>query len=174
MAEPLSHSSLRGPLCLSDTRTNERTTMLAARLDPQMEEELEKLAAATGRSKGFYVKQALAAYLEDRADYFVGACCLGARRAAHQLGGTEARAWPGALNSTRRPSANWPNWTSNGWPPSSITLKIGLQPSTIRAIAASRSWAIKRGSGAIASETTAICSDIGQIHDGPSVHSMRD
>jgi RHH-type rel operon transcriptional repressor/antitoxin RelB len=46
----------------------EPTTMLAVRLDPKMERELEQLADATGRSKRFYVKEALAAYLEDRAD----------------------------------------------------------------------------------------------------------
>lgn len=50
--------------------------MLAVRLDTQMEEELEKLAAATGRSKSFYVKEALAAYLEDRADYWLALAAL--------------------------------------------------------------------------------------------------
>jgi RHH-type transcriptional regulator, rel operon repressor / antitoxin RelB len=42
--------------------------MLAVRLDPEMEKELEQLAGATGRSKSFYVREALAAYLEDRAE----------------------------------------------------------------------------------------------------------
>ena len=48
-------------LYLYDIRTKKPTTMLAVRLDPQIEEELEQLAAATGRSKSFYVKEALAA-----------------------------------------------------------------------------------------------------------------
>ena len=58
-------------LYLSDTPKKAPTTMLAVKLDTQMEEELEKLAAATGRSKRFYVNEALAAYLEDRADYWL-------------------------------------------------------------------------------------------------------
>lgn len=43
--------------------------MLAVRLDPETEAELSKLAQATGRSKSYYVKQALTEYLQDRADY---------------------------------------------------------------------------------------------------------
>jgi RHH-type rel operon transcriptional repressor/antitoxin RelB len=43
--------------------------MLAVRLDPDVEAELTKLAAETGRSKSYYVKEALAEYLLDRADY---------------------------------------------------------------------------------------------------------
>lgn len=50
--------------------------MLAVRLDPQMEKELEQLAAATGRSKSFYVKEALAAYLEERGDYLLALAAL--------------------------------------------------------------------------------------------------
>jgi RHH-type rel operon transcriptional repressor/antitoxin RelB len=50
--------------------------MLAVRLDPQMEKELEQLAAATGRSKSFYVKEALAAYLEERSDYLLALAAL--------------------------------------------------------------------------------------------------
>jgi RHH-type rel operon transcriptional repressor/antitoxin RelB len=41
-----------------------------------MEKELEQLAAATGRSRSFYVKEALAAYLEDRADYLLALAAL--------------------------------------------------------------------------------------------------
>jgi len=50
--------------------------MLAVRLDPQMEKELEQLATASGRSKSYYVKEALAAYLEDRADYLLALAAL--------------------------------------------------------------------------------------------------
>ena len=43
--------------------------MLAVRLEPAIEAELTKLALETGRSKSYYVKEALAEYLLDRADY---------------------------------------------------------------------------------------------------------
>lgn len=43
--------------------------MLAVRLEPQMEAALAKLSSETGRSKSYYVKEALASYLQDRADY---------------------------------------------------------------------------------------------------------
>jgi RHH-type rel operon transcriptional repressor/antitoxin RelB len=41
-----------------------------------MEKELEQLATASGRSKSYYVKEALAAYLEDRADYLLALAAL--------------------------------------------------------------------------------------------------
>jgi RHH-type rel operon transcriptional repressor/antitoxin RelB len=44
--------------------------MLAVRLDSEMEQELERLAKETGRSKSFYVKEALAQYLADVKDYY--------------------------------------------------------------------------------------------------------
>lgn len=50
--------------------------MLSVRLDPALEAELEKLVATTGRSKSFYIKKALAAYLEDRADYLMALAAL--------------------------------------------------------------------------------------------------
>jgi RHH-type transcriptional regulator, rel operon repressor / antitoxin RelB len=50
--------------------------MLSVRLEPGLEAELEQLAAATGRSKSFYVKEALEAYLEDRADYLLALAAL--------------------------------------------------------------------------------------------------
>jgi RHH-type rel operon transcriptional repressor/antitoxin RelB len=43
--------------------------MLAVRLEPAIEAELTKLALETYRSKSYYVKEALAEYLLDRADY---------------------------------------------------------------------------------------------------------
>ncbi|MES2500778.1 MAG: ribbon-helix-helix protein, CopG family [Pseudomonadota bacterium] len=43
--------------------------MLAVRLEPSLEAELTKLALETGRSKSYYVKEALSEYLLDRADY---------------------------------------------------------------------------------------------------------
>jgi RHH-type transcriptional regulator, rel operon repressor / antitoxin RelB len=43
--------------------------MLTVRLDPDTEEQLNALAEQTGRSKSYYVKEAIAEYLVDRADY---------------------------------------------------------------------------------------------------------
>ncbi|WP_319561399.1 TraY domain-containing protein [Marispirochaeta sp.] len=50
--------------------------MLAVRLDPDMEEKLNKLSKETGRSKSFYVKQAIENYLEDREDYLLALSVL--------------------------------------------------------------------------------------------------
>lgn len=50
--------------------------MLAVRLEPQQEAALAQLAAQTGRSKSYYVKEALAAYLQDRGDYLLALAAL--------------------------------------------------------------------------------------------------
>ena len=50
--------------------------MLAVRLEPQMEAELAKLSSETGRSKSYYVKEALSSYLQDRADYLLALAAL--------------------------------------------------------------------------------------------------
>lgn len=50
--------------------------MLAVRLDPTMEAELNKLASVTGRTKSFYIKESLSSYLEDRADYLLTIAAL--------------------------------------------------------------------------------------------------
>lgn len=50
--------------------------MLAVRLDHEMEAALAELAATTGRSKSYYVKEALTAYLQDRADYLLALAAL--------------------------------------------------------------------------------------------------
>ena len=50
--------------------------MLAVRFDPQMEEELEQLTAATGLSKSLCVKDALSAYLSDCADSLLALAAL--------------------------------------------------------------------------------------------------
>lgn len=50
--------------------------MLAVRLDPAMEDKLTKLAADTGRSKSYYVKQAIQAFLDDREYYLFGLAAL--------------------------------------------------------------------------------------------------
>ena len=50
--------------------------MLSVRLSPDQESALEKLAEQTGRSKSYYVKQALDEFLEDRADYLVALAAI--------------------------------------------------------------------------------------------------
>ncbi len=50
--------------------------MLAVRLDPETEKELEDLSRETGRSKSYYVKQALEDFLADRADYLAAIAIL--------------------------------------------------------------------------------------------------
>ncbi len=47
--------------------------MLAIRLKPEIEERLSTLAKKTGRTKTFYVRQAIIEYLEDLEDYYLAA-----------------------------------------------------------------------------------------------------
>jgi RHH-type transcriptional regulator, rel operon repressor / antitoxin RelB len=42
--------------------------MLAIRLPPEIEKKLERLAKKTGRTKTFYAREAILAYLEDMED----------------------------------------------------------------------------------------------------------
>lgn len=50
--------------------------MVSIRLEPQMEAELNNLAAQTGRSKSFYIKKAIEEFLQDKADYLMGIAVL--------------------------------------------------------------------------------------------------
>jgi len=50
--------------------------MVAVTLDPEMEQALEQLATETGHNKGFYVREALAEYLDTRADYLLAVAAL--------------------------------------------------------------------------------------------------
>ncbi len=50
--------------------------MLGIRLEQELEEKLEKLARATGRSKSYYAREAIRQYLEDREDYLLGMAVL--------------------------------------------------------------------------------------------------
>lgn len=50
--------------------------MLSVRLSPEQETALQKLSEQTGRSKSFYVKQALDEFLEDRADYLLALAAI--------------------------------------------------------------------------------------------------
>lgn len=45
--------------------------MIAVRLPPQVEKRLAKLARKTGRSKTFYVREAILQHLEDLEDYYL-------------------------------------------------------------------------------------------------------
>jgi RHH-type rel operon transcriptional repressor/antitoxin RelB len=45
--------------------------MLAIRLPPEIESRLEKLAAATGRTKTFYAREAIVEYLGDLEDIYL-------------------------------------------------------------------------------------------------------
>jgi RHH-type rel operon transcriptional repressor/antitoxin RelB len=45
--------------------------MLAVRLPDEIEKRLEKLAKKTGRTKSYYVRQAILEYLEDMEDYYL-------------------------------------------------------------------------------------------------------
>ena len=45
--------------------------MLAIRLPVEVEKRLEKLAKKTGRTKSFYVRQAIFEYLEDLEDFYL-------------------------------------------------------------------------------------------------------
>ena len=50
--------------------------MLAVRLDPETEDKLNRLAHETGRSKSYYVKQAIENFLEEREDYLLALAVL--------------------------------------------------------------------------------------------------
>ena len=45
--------------------------MIGVRLDEETEARLEALARQTGRSKSYYVRQTIAAYLEEHEDYLL-------------------------------------------------------------------------------------------------------
>lgn len=47
------------------------TKTIAVRLQKELNQRLSSLATRTGRSKSFYVKQALARYLEDMEDLYL-------------------------------------------------------------------------------------------------------
>ena len=50
--------------------------MLAVRLDSSVEDKLSRLAKETGRSKSYYVKEAINNYLEEREDYLLALSVL--------------------------------------------------------------------------------------------------
>jgi RHH-type transcriptional regulator, rel operon repressor / antitoxin RelB len=50
--------------------------MLTVRLEASVEDRLTQLANETGRSKSYYVKQAIEIFLEDRYDYLLALSLL--------------------------------------------------------------------------------------------------
>jgi len=50
--------------------------VISLRLPPEIEERLEALAKATGRSKSFYVREALLEHLEEMEDAYLAAATL--------------------------------------------------------------------------------------------------
>ncbi|MCP5536389.1 MAG: ribbon-helix-helix protein, CopG family [Akkermansiaceae bacterium] len=46
--------------------------MIAVRLDKETENRLAKLAKQTGRTKSYYLREALHEYLQDMEDYYLG------------------------------------------------------------------------------------------------------
>ena len=43
--------------------------MFGIELEPELDARLERLAKETGQTKGYYARQAIAEFLEDREDY---------------------------------------------------------------------------------------------------------
>jgi len=50
--------------------------MIAVRLNPTLENRLSRLAKETGRSKTYYIKQAIENFLEEREDYLLALSVL--------------------------------------------------------------------------------------------------
>jgi predicted DNA-binding protein len=78
--------------------------MLAVRLSPEIEARLEKLAKATGRTKSYYVKEALVRYLGEREQTLLALARLegGERRSSDADAGAEWRSLSGHARIDRR------------------------------------------------------------------------
>ena len=50
--------------------------MITVRMTPELRARLDELAAATGRSRSYYVRQAIEEFLDDRADYLIALSVL--------------------------------------------------------------------------------------------------
>ena len=78
--------------------------MLAIRLPTDIEERLDRLAKATGRTKTFYAREAILEHLDDLEDLYLAEQRLIENRAGLvedvHAGGGGARAWPDGLSST--------------------------------------------------------------------------
>lgn len=65
--------------------------MIAVRLPPEVEKRLERLARKTGRSKTFYVREAILQHLEDLEDYYLAVQRLEENLPSIPLGEVERR-----------------------------------------------------------------------------------
>ena len=77
--------------------------MLTIRLPADIEERLEQLAKATGRTKTFYAREAILRHLEDLEDVYLAEQSLielreGRSRTHVSARGSGARPWLGGLN----------------------------------------------------------------------------
>jgi len=50
--------------------------MIAVRIEKELEDRLTELARKTGRTKSYYIREALNQFLEDREDYLLGLAVL--------------------------------------------------------------------------------------------------
>jgi RHH-type rel operon transcriptional repressor/antitoxin RelB len=57
--------------------------MLALRLPPEVEERLDALAKATGRTKSYYAREAILQYIDDLEDVYLAERRVEALRAGH-------------------------------------------------------------------------------------------
>ena len=78
--------------------------MLAIRLPTDIEERLERLAKATGRTKTFYAREAILEHIDDLEDLYLAEQRLidnpGRTVSDLHARGGGARAWRGGLSST--------------------------------------------------------------------------
>jgi RHH-type rel operon transcriptional repressor/antitoxin RelB len=58
------------PLLYLYDKYNKGVGMISVRLPKEMEERIERLAKSTRRPKSFFIKEALANYLDDMEDYY--------------------------------------------------------------------------------------------------------
>jgi RHH-type rel operon transcriptional repressor/antitoxin RelB len=65
--------------------------VIGIRLEPELEQKLESLARETGRTKSYYVREAIRQYLEDREDYLKGISVLERREPTITLEELERR-----------------------------------------------------------------------------------
>ena len=68
--------------------------MLAVRLDPITEHKLNRLSQETGRSKTYYVKQALECFFDEREDYLLAHAVLEKQPKKPRNNGSETTSLP--------------------------------------------------------------------------------
>jgi RHH-type rel operon transcriptional repressor/antitoxin RelB len=76
MAESVEYSKGLNYLACGVILVIQEADMLAVRLDPSTEDKLTNLAQETGRSKSYYVRQAIESFLEEREDYLLALAVL--------------------------------------------------------------------------------------------------